>query len=72
MELKGKKIAFLGDSITEGVGASKPEDRFTDVFGRLSGATAYNHGISATTAARNGTRTSFFARTKSKETPTRW
>lgn len=51
MELKGKKIAFLGDSITEGVGASKPENRFTDVFGRLSGATVYNHGISGTRIA---------------------
>ena len=27
MELKGKKIAFLGDSITEGVGTSAPEFR---------------------------------------------
>ena len=51
MELKGKKIAFLGDSITEGVGASKPENRFTDVFGRLSGATVYNHGIGGTRIA---------------------
>ena len=51
MELNGKKIAFLGDSITEGVGASKPENRFTDVFGRLSGATVYNHGISGTRIA---------------------
>ena len=25
MELKGKKINFLGDSITEGVGASAPD-----------------------------------------------
>lgn len=51
MELKGKKIAFLGDSITEGVGASKPENRFTDVFGRLSGAKVYNHGIGGTRIA---------------------
>lgn len=51
MELKGKKVAFLGDSITEGVGASKQENRFTDVFGRLSGATVYNHGIGGTRIA---------------------
>lgn len=51
MELNGKKVAFLGDSITEGVGASKPENRFTDVFGRISGAKVYNHGIGGTRIA---------------------
>lgn len=51
MELKGKKVVFLGDSITEGVGASKPENRFTDVFGRLSGAKVYNYGVGGTRIA---------------------
>ncbi len=45
MEIKGKKVVFLGDSITEGAGASKPENRFTDVFGALTGAIVLNHGI---------------------------
>jgi lysophospholipase L1-like esterase len=26
MELQGKKVAFLGDSITEGVGAKRQQD----------------------------------------------
>ena len=38
MELKGKKIYFLGDSITEGVGASDTEHCYVSVFGKLSGA----------------------------------
>ena len=37
MELKGKKIYFLGDSITEGVGASDAEHCYVSVFGKLSG-----------------------------------
>ena len=31
MELKGKKIYFLGDSITEGVGASDAEHCYVSV-----------------------------------------
>lgn len=52
MELQNKKVLFLGDSITEGVGASDREHRFTDVFARLSGAEVYNYGISGTRIAR--------------------
>ncbi len=55
MELKGLKIVFLGDSITQGVGADKTENRYTDVFQRLSGATVSNHGISGTRIARQTT-----------------
>lgn len=51
MELQGKKVVFLGDSITQGVGASKQENRYTDVFGRLSGAKVYNYGVSGTRVA---------------------
>ena len=40
MELKGKKFYFLGDSITEGVGASDAEHCYVSVFGKLSGAMA--------------------------------
>ena len=55
MELKGLKIVFLGDSITQGVGADKTENRYTDVFQRLSGAIVSNHGISGTRIARQTT-----------------
>lgn len=51
MEVSSKKVAFLGDSITEGSGASKVENRYTDVFGRISGAKVYNYGISGTRIA---------------------
>ena len=34
MELKGTAINFLGDSITEGVGASEVSKRYTDILAR--------------------------------------
>ena len=52
MELSGKKINFLGDSITEGVGASSPENCFVSVFGRMTGSTVRNYGIGGTRIAR--------------------
>lgn len=52
MELKNKKIFFLGDSITQGVGVSAIENRFTDVFARNTGAIVSNFGLSATRIAR--------------------
>ena len=53
MELKGAVINFLGDSITEGVGASVPENRFTDVLAREFGLkAANNYGISGSRIAR--------------------
>lgn len=52
MELKDKKINFLGDSITEGVGVSSPENMYVNVFGRISGAKVKNYGISGTRIAR--------------------
>ncbi|MBR5302113.1 MAG: SGNH/GDSL hydrolase family protein [Clostridia bacterium] len=52
MELKGAVINFLGDSITEGVGASREENRYTDVFSRLYGAKVNNYGISGSRFAR--------------------
>lgn len=51
MELKDKKINFLGDSITEGAGASCPENNYVSVFGRLSGAEVRNYGIGGTRIA---------------------
>ena len=54
MKLEGKKIVFLGDSITEGVGASCVEKRFSDVLVRKAGFTvSYNHGISGTRMANH-------------------
>ncbi|MBR3874465.1 MAG: SGNH/GDSL hydrolase family protein [Clostridia bacterium] len=53
MELKGAVINFLGDSITEGVGASVPENRYTDVLAREFGLkAANNYGISGSRIAR--------------------
>lgn len=53
MEIKNKKINFLGDSITEGVGTSAPEYRYVNVFARkFSPAEVRNYGISGTRFAR--------------------
>lgn len=51
MDLKGKKIAFLGDSITAGVGASSLEKAYWNVLSELSGAECYGYGISGTRIA---------------------
>ncbi|MBQ8351968.1 MAG: SGNH/GDSL hydrolase family protein [Clostridia bacterium] len=52
MELKGKKINFLGDSITQGVGTSAPEHIYHAVLAKEYGAVARNYGISGTRFAR--------------------
>ena len=52
MELNGSVINFLGDSITEGVGASCRENGFVSVFARMYGAKANNYGIGGTRIAR--------------------
>lgn len=53
MILKGAVINFLGDSITQGVGASSIENRFTDVLEREFGLKkANNYGISGSRIAR--------------------
>ena len=53
MELKGKKINFLGDSITFGAGVSDPDNRFTVRIGRSAElAASRNYGISGTRIAR--------------------
>ena len=51
MDLKDKKIAFLGDSITEGHGTSCVEMRFTDLIAKNEGAICYNYGIGGTRIA---------------------
>ena len=53
MILEGSVINFLGDSITQGVGASCIENRYTDVLARRFGLKrANNYGISGTRIAR--------------------
>lgn len=52
MDLKQKRIFFLGDSITEGVGASCPECGYVSVFEKLSGAYVKNYGVAGTRIAR--------------------
>ncbi|MBR2340175.1 MAG: SGNH/GDSL hydrolase family protein [Clostridia bacterium] len=44
MELSGKKINFLGDSITYGVGASCDEMRIPDLVAGMTGAEVRNYG----------------------------
>lgn len=52
METAGKKICFLGDSITAGSGASAPEKNFVSLFAAAhSDATVYNYGIGGTRIA---------------------
>ena len=53
MELKNIKINFLGDSITEGAGASAPERSYVELLGRQQNlAAARNYGIGGTRLAR--------------------
>jgi len=52
MELKDLKINFLGDSITEGVGASSYENCYFSKFAAKTGAVCRNYGISGTRIAR--------------------
>lgn len=55
MELKGKVINFLGDSITEGYAATEPCKRFTDLIAAQYGAVCNNYGIGGTRIARQRT-----------------
>lgn len=48
MDLKGKKINFLGDSITEGVGTTAPKFQYVDRIAAQTGAICRNYGISGT------------------------
>ena len=52
MILKGLKINFLGDSITEGHGCSSEVTRFTDKIAAEYGAITRNYGIGGTRIAR--------------------
>ena len=49
------RILFLGDSITQGAGASCPEERYVDVVGELLACEALNFGVGGTRIARQTT-----------------
>lgn len=51
MELKGLKINFLGDSITEGSGVANVGNIYWQVFGRNTGAIVRGYGIGGTRIA---------------------
>ena len=51
MELKGKKIVFLGDSITQGVGPSSTDHVYWKVLERNTGAQCFNFGMSGSRIA---------------------
>ena len=48
MDLNNKIVAFLGDSITEGVGASLSSNTYVNVFAKITNAKVLNYGISGT------------------------
>lgn len=48
MELKGKKVLFIGDSITEGAGASSYDKCYVSRFADVTGANVVNRGIGGT------------------------
>ena len=51
MDLRGLTINFLGDSITQGVGTSSDEARFSNLIEKNEGAICVNYGISGTRLA---------------------
>lgn len=56
MELNNIKVNFMGDSITEGVGVSKKEDIFVNVFAKETGAIVRNYGIGGTRIAQQSNK----------------
>lgn len=52
MKLNALKINFLGDSITQGVGASSADTCYVAQIEKMSGAICRNYGISGTRIAR--------------------
>lgn len=51
MDIRGRKIAFLGDSITEGTGVEKAENIYWKRLERNTGAVCYGYGIGGTCIA---------------------
>lgn len=52
MDIRGLKMNFLGDSITDGVGVSHPSKLFHALLAEQYGITARNYGISGSRIAR--------------------
>ena len=53
MELKGKKINFIGDSITEGARVASPDNFYPNILKRSAGlAEARNYGVGGSRIAR--------------------
>ena len=59
MDVKNKTVNFLGDSITEGHGATCNENCFVSVFGKKTGAKVRNYGIGGTRIARQREKDEF-------------
>lgn len=53
LDLTGKTVGFLGDSITAGSGASSTSNRYSSVFCQLAGCTEVNLGVGGTCIAAN-------------------
>lgn len=51
MELKNKRIGFLGDSITEGHGVADPNNIFWNRIAQQTGAVCFGYGIGGTRIA---------------------
>ncbi len=52
MDLRNKKIVFLGDSITEGTGTTNPSQIYWNVVAKRTGAVCHGYGIGGTRIAR--------------------
>ena len=52
MKLENAKINFLGDSITQSVGASETEKGYVSLVAQMTGATCRNYGLSGTRIAK--------------------
>jgi lysophospholipase L1-like esterase len=63
----GKKVVFLGDSITNGVGASTPEKKYREIVAQKLGfKAAVNYGISGTLITHDDERKNAFVDRYSK------
>lgn len=56
MNIENKKVAFLGDSITQGAGVSAPDKIYCNVFAKMTNSIALNYGISGTRIAPTNMR----------------
>ena len=60
MNLQGKKINVLGDSITQGVGVVDPQNAYQNVMGRMVGEDVQNVGHGVFIIEQNGKRIKIF------------